>query len=564
MHIVQFGSIDVANYGDLLFPLIAAYRLSDLTTRMTLLAPLGGSVLRWPDSLPSEPADVALREGFACDACLVGGGDVVQANSTVIQDYAQDGITNRHALPSLWLGAALVAERTQARLIWNAPGVPRPFIDPRLQALVSSAVAANDYTSVRDPVSRRHLGLGDGGASVSVVPDTAVDVARLWPAPSLLPNYHGLFRARGHEVPKRAAVFHLNQWSRGRAEEIAASIARIADGIGCMPILLSIGLVHGDDTWVREVSAKLEVPHIAIDRPESLKDIAACLAHAVCYVGSSLHGFLTAFAYGNKGLIVRHPNVRKLDAVPMQLGLPDVACDSWADAEARLNAVLADPDRQWPAALNRAQVALDAHWTTIRKVLLAPLDEDSKARKTRFAQDLLAFNDENGGWIARLSGVLALEVNRHRPPVGGRLLDIDPLVVQGQPAHVSRNAVGLVLHPPSKGVTEVCFGRIPLSGGETIRGGVTVGHRQGHPVRFSLLLLDANGRTLAATEITAHPGKVLPWALAVPDAVAVPAHLFVSTRMDQPTDASHFAWATLIDPVVERLAIATRPAEPGL
>ncbi len=559
MHIVQFQTSDVANYGDLLFPLIASHRLGDLASRMTLLSPLGGSVLRWPDALPSEPVDVALRDGFACDACVVGGGDIIHVNGTALKDYAHDGILNRLAYPSLWLGAALVAAQTQARLVWNAPGVPRPFTDPRLQALAASAVAANDYSCVRDPVSRDHLGLDSAANPVSIVPDTAVDIARLWPAASLHPHYLRLFSARGQAVPERAAVFHLNSSVNGQVEEVAAGIARIASKIGCTPILLAIGLCHGDDKWVRQVSAKLAMPHLALDRPESLKEIAACLAHAVCYIGSSLHGFLTAFAYGRKGLIIRHPSARKLDAVPLQLGLPDVACEGWDDAAAHLDAVLADPTHRWPAALVGAQRALDAHWSRVREIMLSPLDEESKQRKARFAQEMAAFNMANGGWITRLGGVLALEAERQRPPTGGRLFDLDPVVVRGQQAHVTRDALGLVLHPPAKGVTEICFVSIPLTGGETIRGGVAIGHRQGHPVRFAIILLDANGQKLASTEITAMAGQTLPWSLAVPGALTGPGNLFISTRMAELTDPTQFAWATLVDPIIERPTLASLP-----
>jgi hypothetical protein len=88
---------------------------------------------------------------------------------------------------------------------------------------------------------------------------------------------------------------------------------------------------------------------------------------------------------------------------------------------------------------------------------------------------------------------------------------------------------------------------------------VTIGHRQGHPVRFAIILLDANGQKLASTEITAMAGQTLPWSLAVPGALTGPVNLFISTRMAEPTDTTQFAWATLVDPIIERPTLASLP-----
>lgn len=45
-------------------------------------------------------------------------------------------------------------------------------------------------------------------------------------------------------------------------------------------------------------------PVLVVDRPRSLCELAACIARSQAYIGSSLHGAITACAFGVKAAIV--------------------------------------------------------------------------------------------------------------------------------------------------------------------------------------------------------------------------------------------------------------------
>lgn len=367
--IAHFGTFDVANYGDLLFPLILERRLGDLAPILHV-SPVGG-----PPPLPGA------RPSIAPDALpdrlrgvVVGGGHLIHASPSSLPAYRARPELALRAYPSLWLGAAERALVTGAPLVWNGPGVPAAF-GPRAGAVVAWATGFVDRLGVRDERSRDLLIRAGCEAPCEVVPDTALEVASLFDRPSLDRAYHEAHARHGRSCARPTLAIHPKaRYLRDDVPLVAARIERMAEQIGALPILLALGPCHGDDALVRAIARAMRGPVLAIDAPRSLVELAACIAHSVAYVGSSLHGAITACAFGvPAALVAREPgDGGKFSEFCRANGLETWLWRDWEEAERRLiDLTRADPTG-WARVSATARPALDAHWSRVRSALSSP------------------------------------------------------------------------------------------------------------------------------------------------------------------------------------------------
>lgn len=395
MRILHFGTFDVPNYGDLLFPLILEKRLADLQAEFVHVSPAGGGPV-WADCVPTVAARTVLRDGAQADAVIVGGGHIVHGMFTRLKYYqAADHLGALVAYPSLWLGASYLAARSNAALVWNAPGIPHAF-GPLASKLAAWAAGVTDYLAVRDDASRSFLVQAGVSQPVHVVPDTALEVVDLWPAEALAAAYRAAFEERGQAVPRRSVAFHLNaRYVDDASATLAARLDDMAAQLDAQPILLAIGPCHNDDALAREVGQHMRSRPLVVDVPRGLREIAACIGHSEAYLGSSMHGFVTACSFGRRALLVASADIPKFKGLLAQLDLEPWLCATWDDA-ARLLPQFTQPSGAiWKTALARVKPLLDDHWARVRTVLLNP----SATRSSAKAAALVELSQINAsGW----------------------------------------------------------------------------------------------------------------------------------------------------------------------
>jgi polysaccharide pyruvyl transferase WcaK-like protein len=312
--IAHFGTFDVENYGDLLFPLLAEVALPDF--EVVHVSPIGGKP-PFSDSAPTQTLRTASRQRF--DGVLVGGGNIVRGGSRVVADYAPVRFS---AYPGLWAGAAALAERQQVPLVVNAAGVSAFH---GLSRLGRAALGRADYLAVRDAGSRQRL--LDLGVTVpiSVVADTAIRLPDLWSAPDLA-------ETRSEIVGDEPVVaFHVNSRYVTTAKDTAGDLDRIASALSLRPVLLAIGRCHGDHRLIAEIAPHMSSKPLLLERPASLREIAAVIAAAGAYVGSSMHGMITACAYRRPGiLVVRDNPLHKFGGFLEHVSAPERMVASWS------------------------------------------------------------------------------------------------------------------------------------------------------------------------------------------------------------------------------------------
>jgi len=176
--VAMVGTFDIANYGDLLLPSIAALELRErLGTEYepTLYAYRPMSRAAWPHEVRSL---ARLREEISqFDLLLVGGGQLIRFDRSFPDGYGPSDTRIHHPL-GLWLTPMLLAAAAGVPIAWNAPGVSAD-IPAWLDPLIGGAVRATGYLAVRDPLSARLLRERAQQARARVVPDSGFAAVRL-------------------------------------------------------------------------------------------------------------------------------------------------------------------------------------------------------------------------------------------------------------------------------------------------------------------------------------------------------------------------------------------------
>lgn len=365
MRIAHFGTFDVLNYGDLLFPTVAAHYLKDVATSFVHVSPKGGPPVCRDAAETLGVLDVGWNE-LAFDLALIGGGNIVTTARTGLPDYAARAGLDGVAYPALWIAPCLRAADLGAAVAFNAPGLMRPMRSDAERALLETCVRHADYAAFREDDLLPWLDPGPTG--LAIVPDTAISLAGIWPKASLGAEIDDL-RER-FDLPADYCVVHLKRRSAKTPADRAAAVAlieRLAIRDNLLPVLLPIGRCHGDDVFLAEIAADLACPHRLIDTVEGLRATTALIAHARYVFAASLHASMVATAYGVPTHVLGAPRLPKYRAFfEGHLGMEGVVLGTWKDAE---SATSGDPAKAFTAqrqdAVAQAVLKVERHFATM-------------------------------------------------------------------------------------------------------------------------------------------------------------------------------------------------------
>ena len=412
----QFGTFDVSNYGDLLFPLLTRKRLEKIDANVIAVSPTNKKPIFKDHAIAKSIDDVEFRRPAAV---LIGGGNIIHLAPTRLRDYYCD-TSFISSYPDLWVGSSCLAD-LGIPVCWNAPGVPGPFSDEEVP-IVRDCLKRSTYISVRGHQSREFLFRTYPEAVIEVVPDPAWEISGLWTGDQLAKAYEDAFVRRHKKPPHRSIAVHLN--SRYMTGSLVETIAQILDKISISMdvtvILIGVGPCHGDDELARQAGFHMKTLPLIIDQPESLMEVAACIACSKAYAGSSMHGFITASAFGVPGICVVNGTNIKFQELKAQFDDESILADSWQTAAYRLPTIDTDIKRANLCKIkSKMLVQLDSHWNRILKVI--------NQQKNSFSsdEDIVSLNDNKNFLKYRVSLLVnnAAKYVRLHNDVMAKLLD---------------------------------------------------------------------------------------------------------------------------------------------
>lgn len=348
VNIKQLGTFDVENYGDLLYPVVFRRALAARSPRLTLsaYAPLArdapheaGFQTLAARTLFAQPRPRAggSSEG---DRLVVGGGDILRTDGqTLAAHYVRErgagadggvglgrevGAVDSLRYRALRRVSAWRAERFRASAFarrWLAYTSPGPFlIDPaRLPGggavcYLSCGVPHDFAPGEREEVARvferaRFVYLRDEQSAeklrrcgvrreLHVAPDLVVLLGGQLGREAEAAKGRALLEGFGVDTSMPVLCFQSMPYPGFDAEEIARQLARWRAESWGEVVLLPLGRCHGDAEFLRSVGKSPGGDHFTFADVKRLSDAVSVIAACDLFVGTSLHGNVTAFSFG--------------------------------------------------------------------------------------------------------------------------------------------------------------------------------------------------------------------------------------------------------------------------
>ena len=284
-----FGTFDVENYGDLLFPIIAEAELGRRLGPVELHRFSYHEKRRpeWPyavTSLTELPGMAASLDGV-----LIGGGFLIRFDKVVAHGYGPPTADIHHPT-GYWLTPALIALQHAIPVIWNAPGMHCNDVPPWARPLLTMALEQSQYVRVRDALTRDTLGALTQQADIDVLPDTAFGLPHLIDEQQPSAEFIRLREHAGLTGPY--IVIH--------AIHVVESFMKLFENHpeafqDYQFLVVPIGPVLGDDPSV--IAGRLPGAITLSFWPEPLL-MAEIISQAQAVIGHSYHLAITALAFG--------------------------------------------------------------------------------------------------------------------------------------------------------------------------------------------------------------------------------------------------------------------------
>jgi polysaccharide pyruvyl transferase WcaK-like protein len=389
--VALWGTFDVDNYGDHLFPRVAA---SELDRRLPGVVVDAYSPYGWlhptalDDHHPASPLGPwspwrARQLAAAHHLVLVGGGELIHLDDrglAVVYDTSVDEL-DRMA-PSRYFVEGLGPEpEADCPVVWHGVGVPWTPGEAEARRL-RAALADRPYVTVRDRHSAQRLAAAGIDRAVEVVPDSGLLLDRIMPAPVLRARLDRL-RAAGHYPRPDVPVLAIQgcELLVPGVERVAAAVKGWwADRPDGEVALVETGRCRGDRRFADALERVLTPQRVwRLPADAAVEDVAAAVAGADAFAGSSLHGAITAFVFGRPFVVLNLIDDAKLDGFGDLVGLDRRIVHAGDDIGTALDEAVALPPE--PALLPRLQARIDRHFDRVAELV---------AERARLRPDVVA------------------------------------------------------------------------------------------------------------------------------------------------------------------------------
>jgi polysaccharide pyruvyl transferase WcaK-like protein len=304
------GTFDTENYGDCIFPeLYATFlrrRFSDSEFKLYSPTSRAAKVLSFErvEALPSYATTDRLRIFDVDILILIGGETIGYGHSSGTFNFPRPTLS---AYLRLWLAPILAVQATDQRpVFFAAQGVGAIKMPVEICKRVASCLAAADRVRFRDHFSAEWIRSSTYNFDVDIDPMFLID--------GLKQREEWERRAASH-LPAKIAVeeYLVVQVSVGYSNNDwdvwVKAVKEIAVAEGKFIVLLPICHFMEDEILLTRLQARLKVaglPSHLVSGRINVKDVAALIGMSAGYVGSSLHGAVTAVSFGRPLAVLGH------------------------------------------------------------------------------------------------------------------------------------------------------------------------------------------------------------------------------------------------------------------
>jgi hypothetical protein len=402
--ISHLGTFDVENYGDLLYPIIFSHLLNKRASlQVSHYSPLA---VEAPHEAGFETRSIMtlFDPGAGPHTLIVGGGDLLRTDWEVVASHYSTnsggsyerlrrsiGPLNaldyllRTKIPRLQ-PAAFYAGRFRSR--WMNYSAAGPFLIDSDKLARGSSISylscgvPHDFTLqekedvkrvldqarfiyLRDEQSAEKLRRAGVKREIHVAPDLAITLSDQFDQERLEKRGREIVSRLGIETDTSFLCFQCKPYPGFNEGEIVKELKRYQERANRRVVLLPIGYCHGDAQFLRTLARHSEGT-LKYANVFSITDIMSVIVASELFVGTSLHGNITAASYGIRHLLGPLP-VDKADGFLDVMNLPtELKLRSWAEMNEKINFV-AGLDRAF--FLERAALAKEKVYRVIDQLL---------------------------------------------------------------------------------------------------------------------------------------------------------------------------------------------------
>lgn len=289
--IAQFGAFDINSYGDSLFPTVLKKGLGDRVS-IVLFAPTkktngynGNKVYAF-----SEFEDVYKDTPFDC--VVIGGGELfhyqpITFKNSMGQSQYEEG--------ALWKIPLKYANKYNIPVIMNAVGVPYSFTETQIEEM-KDLFKKLVCLSVRDRYSYERLSGIISDDVLKLVPDTVWGINNIYSKNELLQKRAEI--AKRLDCNLSAPYMVLQYGTTYDLDTLIEQVEKYTVETNLNVIVIPVNYVHSDVDEVQRIADKRLPNVMCIQQLMQPEEIACVIANAKVFVGTSLHGSLTAMRYG--------------------------------------------------------------------------------------------------------------------------------------------------------------------------------------------------------------------------------------------------------------------------
>lgn len=314
---------DRFNYGDLLFSHILRKAFAEFFDEIVFCSTVK-SDFSYLGGIPTEPYDVLYKANCRDENYLIiAGGESLFVSWRVILSYIDKRIKTSKAFPKSRILSSLAwhLQSVYMRLKYNPhtsyPYTIGKFELPNFKGIVYNSVGNcklcndkflvannkakkiakdNDYIAVRDKLTQ--TALNEMGIDSLLVADSAILMSKYF-TESFLEHSLSLDK---HKYPKQGYIyFQLGiAFLKGREKEFAMMLDNIWKRYKqkiCLGVIAR-AIDHEDHIALAKIAKHLEPNSYLFYKTPNLWDIMWLIKNAKLYVGTSLHGAITAMSFG--------------------------------------------------------------------------------------------------------------------------------------------------------------------------------------------------------------------------------------------------------------------------
>ncbi|HEX8852151.1 MAG TPA: polysaccharide pyruvyl transferase family protein, partial [Pyrinomonadaceae bacterium] len=175
-------------------------------------------------------------------------------------------------------------------------GVPHEFSADEKES-VARAFDRADFVYVRDEQSRAKLMRAGVAREIRVAPDLIVTLGDYFPRDEQAQRGRDILSRWDVDTERPVLCFQCKPHPGFVAEEIVEQLKLFRQRSGTEVVLLPLGYCHRDELFLTEVARKSEGT-LKLVGVRSIYEMLAVIAASSVFVGTSMHGNITAFSYG--------------------------------------------------------------------------------------------------------------------------------------------------------------------------------------------------------------------------------------------------------------------------